>query len=251
MGLLVHFVKHRKERKAAKELPETTDQSYDTEVQKSNSSNLSQRIKEDIRTLRKSHPELQSTSKLENPSSTFQNAGSSINFPKRSASDKGLLSVQKKHRASSKNDTRPEDIPSDGYTSSGDSSSTSSKKRSAESKAPRERQREMINLQSTPNDSLKNQSLLVITIPWLYPDTRCCNYRNGGVHSSDWDKTTETTPTSEGNVSGTGSGDKIKETDSSNLVSGIHKEPRNPVFGGLPESSHHHQPVSCHTPYGP
>ncbi|EGX52381.1 hypothetical protein AOL_s00043g170 [Orbilia oligospora ATCC 24927] len=246
MGLLDHFVTHRKERKAAKELPETTDQSYDTQVQKSNSSSLGQKIKEDIRTLRKSHPELQSTSKLEKPSSTLQNASSSINFPKRSASDKGLLSVQKKHRASSKDDTRPEDIPSDGYASSSDSSSTSSKKRSAESKAARERQREMINLQrSTPNGSLKNQSL------WVYPDTRCYNYRNGGVHSSDWDKTTKTTPTSEGNVSSTGSRDKIKETDSSNLVSSIHKEPRNPVVGGLPESSNHYQPVSCHTPYGP
>ncbi|KAF3192478.1 hypothetical protein TWF106_003924 [Orbilia oligospora] len=252
MGLLVHFVTHRKERKATRKLPETTDQSYDTEIQKSNSSNLSQKIKEDIRASRKSHPELQSTSKLEKPSSTLQNAGSSINFPKRPASDKGLLSVQKKRRASSKNDTRPEDIPSDGYTSSGDSSSTSSKKRSAKSKAARKRQREMINLQrSTPNDSLKNRSLLVITMPWVYPDARCCNYRNGGVHSSDWDKTTKTTPTVDGSISGTGSKDNIKEADSSNLVSSIHRQPENPVVGELPESSNRHQPVSYHTPYGP
>ncbi|KAK6518333.1 hypothetical protein TWF506_005492 [Arthrobotrys conoides] len=174
MGLLDRFAAHQKDRKSAKGSEETQDQLYDTEALKSISTSFSQRFREDfrLRVLRKIRPELQPTAKLEKPSSTPQNAGSSINISKRPTSGQGPVPVQEEQRAPPKNDTRPKNIPSDGNASSSDPSSTTSKKRSAESKAARERQGDMIKRQNIPNDSLKNQSLPDIPMPWVYPDTR-------------------------------------------------------------------------------
>ncbi|KAK6347898.1 hypothetical protein TWF718_005718 [Orbilia javanica] len=250
MGLLDHITAHRKERKAAKEPEDIQDQSDNKEHSKPVSSSLSQKIK-DFRTPKKNPSESQPISKTEKPSSTLlQNAGPSIDVPKQPTPGQGRITVQKKHRAPPKNVTRPEDISSDGDSICSDSSSNSSKKRSTESKAARKRQREMINFQKhTPNDLLNNQSSLVTTMPWIYPDTKNCDNRSS-VHSSDSDKTTKATPAGDGEANGTSTKDRIKEAESLNPgFDGVYKGPESPTVGKTPEPTSHHEPPSYHTPH--
>ncbi|KAK6532377.1 hypothetical protein TWF281_006566 [Arthrobotrys megalospora] len=249
MGLLDHISStRRKERKVAKEIQKIKDQAASCSTSESSEAPvLSEQIKSDIITLRRRSPQHTPTPDIS--SSTAHNAGSSINIPKHSAG-KGPVPVQEEHRDPPKSVTRSENIPSDRDSSSSDSSSASGKKRSAESKAARERQREMINFQkNTPNDLLSNQTSLVTSMPWVYPDTahHDSNKRNS-VHSSDSDKTPKPGATCGGGMNNSNAAKMIEEAETLNPgYDGVHKGSESPTIPKEPESPSYHSPASYHT----